>query len=387
MLVRALMGGVAFVALTASAEAQIAPVGVRSGGAAQRVQQKPSECTDQVGVTGRVRDEDGNPVVDAVVTVLGRPAASTTQSDGRFELRCLGGVGELRLSVDHPKFELLRFALQAPAIATVDISLTLIELMPGQKREPEPPPAAPEPPADGSVTIGRTAAPVNFTRPGTSGIIGQVQDDNGTPVAGVRLEFMGSPYFTFTDPAGRFRLGNVPLGPYLVRVRKIGYAPQLFSLQLNSKDVADLSIRLSKATGLDTVRVIAQKDFRADRLRGFYERKEKGFAGQFIEEKEIRDRRPFNMSDLLRGRPSILVSRDQNGGTVVFGRNIHIVGGFCPMALFIDGVPLNRLDGYIDRYVPIDAVKAIEIYPTATQVPMEFQRQESGCGAVVVWTR
>jgi hypothetical protein len=335
-------------------------------------QQPKIECGDQVAIAGTIKDEDGAPLPDAVVSVEGKAVAAVTQPDGRFELRCLGGTGPLKVRVARDKYDALGFVLDAPTIATVNVSLTML-LSPVR--------------ADTAVPVA-PAAPATLTsrRAGASVVTGVVRDQGRNPLPGVRVELLGVPYVAVSDPNGRFRIQDVPFGPYLIRIRKVGYAAQMFTLQLQSRDPAELEVTLAKAAGLDTVRVVA-KDDRFDRLRTFYERKERGIGGQFIEEAEIRSRRPFNMSDLLRGRPSVLVSRDAEGNAQVYGRNIHITGGYCPMALFLDGVPLNRLDGYIDRYVPIDAVKAIEIYPNAVAVPMEFQRSASGCGAVVVWTR
>ena len=387
--------------------------------AAQVIAKGPAmpRCHDQVAIAGVVLTLDSLPVPGLRVAVDARQAETRTGSEGRFELRCLGAPGDVAVTVTGDGYEPLAFALKAPAVATVSLSLTIRETLPAPSDVGSGVPAGPSRPVSSpSLTTpslaspllappspapreGGTPSPVGAgpviggprDRGGSTApmgfIRGLVRDDAGQPLRGVRLELMGSPVSVMTDPEGRFAFPNVPFGPYLVRVRRIGFEPQLFTLRVGSTETNDLDVRLSKATGLDTVKVVA-KDPRADRLRGFYARKAAiTTTGHFIEEEEIRNRKPFNTSDMLRGRAGLLVSRDNQGQTVVFGRNMHIVGGWCPMALFVDGVPFNRLDGYIDRFVPVDNVKAIEVYPSAVSVPTEFQRQMSGCGAVVVWTK
>lgn len=374
-------------------------------------------CHEQVALAGAVLTLDSLPVPGLRVAVDARQAETRTGNDGRFELRCLGAPGDVAVTVTGDGYEPLTFTLKAPAVATVSVSLTMRETFPAPTGVASGVPAAPTLPvpspslasrslasplpalASPAPREGGTPSPVaagpvvvgprdrGGATPGSGFIRGIVRDDAGQPLRGVRLELMGSPVSVMTDPEGRFAFPNVPFGPYLVRVRRIGFEPQLFTLRVGSTETNDLDVRLSKATGLDTVKVIA-KDPRADRLRGFYSRKASiTTSGHFIEEEEIRNRKPFNTSDILRGRAGLLVSRDNQGQTVVFGRNMHIVGGWCPLALFVDGVPFNRIDGYIDRFVPVDNVKAIEVYPSAVSLPTEFQRQMSGCGAVVVWTK
>ncbi|MGE0812580.1 MAG: TonB-dependent receptor [Vicinamibacterales bacterium] len=56
-------------------------------------------------------------------------------------------------------------------------------------------------------------------------IFGTVLDDGGTPVEGAVVSALGgATSFAVTDDTGRYRLSDLPAGPYVVRVHREGYA-------------------------------------------------------------------------------------------------------------------------------------------------------------------
>ena len=71
---------------------------------------------------------------------------------------------------------------------------------------------------------------------------------------------------------------------------------------------------------------------------------------------------------------------------VVFGRNLT-GAGYCAMGVLIDGVFVSTTGMSIDQLANTQDVRAIEVYKTGPAVPAEFQRRETDCGAVVIWTR
>ncbi|HEX8905419.1 MAG TPA: hypothetical protein VF771_11280, partial [Longimicrobiaceae bacterium] len=56
----------------------------------------------------------------------------------------------------------------------------------------------------------------------------------------------------------------------------------------------------------------------------------------------------------------------------------------CVAQLYVDGV---FRPGEISEEVQPAEVEAVEIYRTAAEVPPEFRREGSACGAILVWTR
>jgi hypothetical protein len=59
----------------------------------------------------------------------------------------------------------------------------------------------------------------------------------------------------------------------------------------------------------------------------------------------------------------------------------------CPLGVLIDGFTVPWNDTSIDRIVDVKNVRAVEVYKSGRSVPLGFQRTETFCGAVLVWTR
>ncbi|HYW31826.1 MAG TPA: carboxypeptidase regulatory-like domain-containing protein, partial [Gemmatimonas sp.] len=221
-------------------------------------------------------------------------------------------------------------------------------------------------------------------------ISGRVVSTTGAPVGRVQVQAMGTTITTLTDTSGYFRLTEMPIGPYFLRARKVGFEPVVFSTQVLTNDSLEATITLTAlsagATSLDTMRVTADYDRLSKRLRGFEDRRENA-RGVFVDRKEIATRRPTLLSDLLRGRANITVQRNGTGDTQIFGPRLSMRSGYCALALIVDGTLIQTAGGRIDNFVPIDMVAAIEVYTSGTSVPSEFARPDTDCGAIIVWTR
>nr|MCU0619299.1 hypothetical protein [Gemmatimonadaceae bacterium] len=171
-----------------------------------------------------------------------------------------------------------------------------------------------------------------------------------------------------------------------------GFEPVIFSATVELGDSLSASVTLTPIGGvagqrLDSVKVMADFGRSSRRLQGFEERKRTA-NGIFITKEEIDLRRPSAMTDLLRGRQSLTVQRNNaTGGTDVYGPRLSIGSGFCPLALIVDGTLIQNASGALDTYVPVDMILGIEVYATGTRVPGEFQRLGTDCGAIIVWTR
>lgn len=315
-------------------------------------------------VEGTVADSTGAPVAEARVTADATDFVVFTDREGRFVLSDLP-VGDHVVRVAREGFEPLMFKLALPAPATVSVKLTLL---PRQG------------PPDDSERKSRAGA--------LSSIVGLVTDQYDVPIRLAQVTAMGTPVSTLTDSAGRFRMERLALGPYFLRVRKVGFGPVTLTVQLKTTDSADVHIRLDSraANVLATTTVTAEAERGGPRLRGFYERKGKA-SGFFFEAEEIARRRPPQLTDLFRSVPSLTVERDGSGRQVVLGRLIGTRR--CAMALIVDGVFIKdgNAMGALDGLAPPDQVRAVEVYTSNVNVPGEFARPGTECGAVVVWTK
>ena len=327
-------------------------------------------------IAGVVLDSLGKPVGNATVRVAAGSPSTTTDAQGQFRLVGVP-AGEARVQVTGVGYTPLGFEFAIAPNVTVSLRLTLL-------------PAPPAPPAPSVVEAPAvTAGPPDSARAqaGQSGISGKVVDSAGRPIFGASVQAISTNISTISDAVGRFRILNLAPGLVFVRVRKIGFLSEYFPLQTEPGRIASLTVKLRPASSAPSLaRVEVRADARRDaRMVGFYERMRQG-NGVFVEREELLRRNASNITEILRGRNGVNIIRDANNNAVVFGRNLT-GAGYCAMGVLIDGVFVNTTSLSIDQLANTQDVRAIEVYRTGPSVPAEFQRRETDCGAVVIWTR
>ena len=338
----------------------------------------PGATTATATITGTVVDEAGLSVDSAEVSISDAHLRVVTTSNGSFRLPGVS-PGKAHVSVRKAGFDPLELDFEIAAGVTAALRLTIVAVAP---------PMTPE-----TAPAGAGVDTTGTSNSRTSTLVGSVVDVDGAPLFGATVEEAASSTRTMTDSTGRFRLQGVQPGLSFVRVRKVGYLPEYFSLTAIAGRNISTTIRLRSA-GPTLARVEVREDaLRSDsKLRGFYERAAKG-GGVFIERTEILKRNATQLSDILRGRNGITVYGQSAGGSVIAGRGFRLGGGqagagICPLPLILDGVSVPLRDGLtIDRVVSIQDVRAIEVYTSGPNVPAELANASTDCGAVVVWTR
>ncbi len=83
-------------------------------------------------------------------------------------------------------------------------------------------------------------------------IEGRVTDDGGEPVAGAKVEVVGTAYATVTDDNGRYRLTGVPAGDYQLNSYTTGYyqlAPADVTVTAGKTVEIDLAVRYVSPPG------------------------------------------------------------------------------------------------------------------------------------------
>jgi TonB family protein len=218
---------------------------------------------------------------------------------------------------------------------------------------------------------------------GTGGIAGSVKDSIGTAIVGAEISLAGSTLRVETDERGEFRLGNVPAGLMLVRVRRIGFHPDTSELMVIAGRSIPLDIVLGRlAVELRPV-VINGRQGLTGWAAGFYGRKDRGM-GHFITGDDIERRNPMNMTDLFRMVPG---TRIESRG---FARNaVRFRGARCPPLVWLDGTPLTAGEFDLDA-LPPQSLAGVEIYSGPASVPAEFlgtQSISSSCGTVILWSK
>jgi hypothetical protein len=217
-------------------------------------------------------------------------------------------------------------------------------------------------------------------------LAGVVRDSSGRAIPGVEVRMVGLMLETRTNDSGGFRMSGLPLGPATVSVRRMGFGPTTTEVRLRPNRTDSLVFVLTAvATTLPGVLVEDERMKLSHRLlAGFWERRERGF-GSFVTREQIEQREARDFVDLVRTIPSVRVGTGSNGrNSIRFNRSI--VGKDCPPQYFVDGMRIEN--GSPDEFVP-DDVEAIEIYPGAATLPVQFAPRPMSytCGAVVIWTR
>ncbi len=218
-------------------------------------------------------------------------------------------------------------------------------------------------------------------RRGGARISGRVVTPSGSPIVGARVSLAGAEGFALTNERGEFVLSSQPAGSQSVVVRRLGYEPAEFAMNLSPARPVEVEVELPEFVPvLSPVIVTAQLDDALDRV-GFSRRKRAGF-GRYMTLEEIEQRGALHIVDLLAGFPML---RSVSSGTDrrITGRPRGVQPG-C-VSFFVDGIPWIGGDSPADFLHPQE-IGAVEAY-TAGSTPAEFSRSLSSCETVLLWTR
>ena len=221
---------------------------------------------------------------------------------------------------------------------------------------------------------------------------------------------------TLTDADGRWRLDAGRPGTYFVTARRLGYQPWVSAPERIEGATAVESVYYLHAVpvALDPVTARSAAVRRDLDNNGFFER-QRGNFGHFLTPEAIERRQAARVTDLLTAIPGVqLVSSGTVGPRQISLRGSSVTDGLlCRPRVFVDGLMYTRgdsrpvrvrssdareqadLEERMDQSLSLDdighpsTIAAIEVYRSATQVPVQFggPSVETLCGVIVVWTR
>jgi hypothetical protein len=214
---------------------------------------------------------------------------------------------------------------------------------------------------------------------------GLVSDTADIPLANATVELTNRNKRGKTDEAGRFVLTGLARGAYAVNVKRVGFRPQYFYVEVQADGEAEVHVRLAPVvTELATVVVNGERRMVHPKLKGFYARKDGDLwagAGSLFDRKDIDRWNPATVSDLVRQANGVTVGRGPNGQMSVFSRR------GCPITIFVDGQAAQP--GLSLDQLPIHWVEAIEVYPSMVSAPAELRANTASMcgGSLAIWTR
>lgn len=255
----------------------------------------------------------------------------------------------------------------------------------------------------------------------TRTITGRVLDEalHGLPGAEVRASSGAS---AVSDSAGRFVLRNLSAGALQLSARKVGYDSASVAVA-GDENASDVTLVLTRAHRLNEIVVEGKAYDRTLWDRGFYHRA-KVASGFFFDPDAISHFGGDGLGSLVKQVPRVDVRHLGNQDyafSSIAGRpcrmNIYIDGMFQRVAMpgpdtsGGEGLGLAELIGFRD-------VAAVEVYPRASAVPIQYQRMgppagpqgitsaqigspngmmhrslpqgenaDAACGAIVIWTK
>jgi len=187
-----------------------------------------------------------------------------------------------------------------------------------------------------------------------------------------------------TSNDGTFALTAPTAGVYRLYASRPGYR-LLFTpaIQLNQDEEIGVTLRMLPDTIILRPITVTASRRPSGRLGGFYDRAQRHAGGTFITREQIEQRHPFEVSDLLRTVPGLMVVPAPFG----FGYDVRTTTG-CRPRVYLDGVAYPLLGSEtIDRVVSPSEIEGIEVYTSPATTPVEFQGPGNTCGAIVIWTR
>jgi hypothetical protein len=208
-------------------------------------------------------------------------------------------------------------------------------------------------------------------------ILGLLVDQDGAPYSEARVVLDDSTELRSRGD-GTFVFRDIRAGTRQLEIMSIGMAPLVTTVDVHPRDSVSVRYTLRRVTTLDVVHVTASR--RGRRIaEGLEDRRRRGLGMQ-MDMTQLQAHTSFRT--VLNEFPGIRVVHDGADYNVYVsdGR-----GGQCAPQIWVDGArqTLAALTLIFPRNVT-----AVEYYPRATMVPLEFRRNERlmTCGAILVWT-
>jgi len=226
----------------------------------------------------------------------------------------------------------------------------------------------------------------------TGAVKGVVRNRNGGLVPRATVVAVGSDASTQTDEYGRFRLEGVAAGSGILEARALGYRSGRAQATVRGSSVEQVDIVVGDSViVLDPVTVEAAYEPYLNQV-GFTKRSHSA-QGHFLDTAEVKRSGAVRFEEVFRMVPGVLLRPNGSSLAVELQRGQGQImnpalANYCPPAYFIDGVyyPLPPIQTPSIPLVPSE-VLAIEVYSNLFSAPPQYQRRDSGCGVILVWTK
>ena len=227
----------------------------------------------------------------------------------------------------------------------------------------------------------------------TTGVVtGVVRRRNGSIIPGATVVAIGTESRTQADESGGFTLRAVLGGPRIVEARAIGYPPGRAQTTVQPGRTQRVDIFVGDSVPvLDPVTVEARYEPYLAQV-GFNRRRNTAL-GHFLDTTDIQKAGAVGFEEVFRMVPGVVLRPNGSGYVVELQRaqgqiDNPALANYCPPAYFIDGAyfPLAPTQTPSVPLVP-EEILAIEVYSNLFSAPPQYQRRDSGCGVILIWTK
>lgn len=244
--------------------------------------------------------------------------------------------------------------------------------------------------------------------PSRSLLRGTVLDDaNDRPIAGAIVALEALKLQVVTDSAGNFRIPSLPLGRFVVSIKRVGYGPLTAIANFNGTDTLEYDFALVKqATQLPEVAINTPKRV-PPKLVEFETRRASGF-GQFITDSMLAKNIHRRLSEIMMQVPGTRIVRSESSSAWIANPVGYTSGvkfqlspmdvargadpNQCYAAVMLDG---NRIFSGQPGEILFDinslgtnSIAGIEFYRDAANIPAKFNvTSGKTCGLIVIWTK
>jgi hypothetical protein len=227
-------------------------------------------------------------------------------------------------------------------------------------------------------------------RPATGTVMGVVRGRNGSLISGSSVLAVGTQSRVEADREGRFTFSDVSAGSRIFEARAIGYRPVQLQTTIPPGGTSRLEFIMGEQVQVLDPIVVAGSSYLA--TIGF-DRRRKLSQGHYLDENDIERTGATRTEEIFRSVPGVLLRPVGMGYVVEFQRGQGQttnprLRNYCQPSYFIDGsyFPLPPNAAITLPMVPAE-ILAVELYSNTFSAPLQYQRRDSSCGVILIWTR
>jgi hypothetical protein len=253
-----------------------------------------------------------------------------------------------------------------------------------------------------AIAVADTAAPHDdeIVRRGSAQLSGIVFSADHRPAPGVQVSVWGTTASTITGDYGQFSFSGLPAGTRMLEARAVGFEPSRNAVNLASHRIVSVNVVLGdKVPVLEAVTIYGRRNDLPSQLLGYFERSRSG-VGTFISMEDIAKRKPYWITDVLRGIPGLRVGLSTGAGV---GVSMSSTVGFshhsmrCTPVVYLNGLEFSGGSevfqmsfggpGGPNFAAMPEEVFGIEVYTRRWDVPLRYRDLHAKCGAIFIWTK